>query len=56
MLMEMFNKSVGLWVVDCHIRGRDPEKAIEFGQQRAGKLRAMVVRGNLIGTPKWDIQ
>ena len=46
--MEALNKSIGLRVVGHHIRGRDPEKAVEFGPQMAGELRAMV-EGNVIG-------
>ena len=46
--MEALNKSIGLWAVDRRIRGRDPEKAVEFRPQMAGELRAMV-GGNVIG-------
>ena len=45
--MEVLNKSIGLWAVGRHIRGRDPEKAVEFGPQMAGELRA-TVGGNVI--------
>ena len=46
--MEALNKSIGLWAVGCRIRDRDPEKAVEFGPQMAGELRA-TVGGNVIG-------
>ena len=46
--MEALNKSIGLWAVGRRIRGRDPEKAVEFGPQMAGELRA-TVGGNVIG-------
>ena len=49
--MEALNKSIGLRVVGLHIRGRDPNKVVEFGPQMAGELRA-TVGGNVIGHSK----
>ena len=39
MSMETLNKSVGLQVVGCHIKGCDPKKAVELGPHMAGELR-----------------
>ena len=46
--METLNKSIGLWAVGHHIRGRDPERAVEFEKQMAGELLA-TVEGDVIG-------